>query len=87
MHRSDEKYLGWVMQYARQVSEPLPGDIALYKFGRCISHGAIVTNYPNVIHSYFRQGCIISREDGIELKGRIHSYWSMLDNFGGILKK
>lgn len=56
LHRDAERYLEWVKQYGRAVMDPHPGDIALYQFGRCISHGAIVLDWPTVIHSYIGQG-------------------------------
>lgn len=53
LHRSDEKFLGFVEQYARKVErEPLPGDVVLFKFGRCLSHGGIVVKWPLIIHAY-----------------------------------
>lgn len=52
LHRDEERYLGWVERYAGRVDAPLPGDIAVWRFGRCFSHGAIVTGWPNIIHAY-----------------------------------
>jgi NlpC/P60 family putative phage cell wall peptidase len=42
LHRSEEKYLGWVERYGVKVETPEPGDLALFRFGRCLSHGGIV---------------------------------------------
>ena len=56
-HRSEERYLGWVEKYGRKVDSPKPGDVALFKFGRCMSHGAIVVEWPAIIHAYYREGC------------------------------
>lgn len=61
MHRSEQRYLGWVEKYAERITDRdfyLPGDIMLYQFGRCISHGAIVIDYPTVIHSYINLGVL-----------------------------
>jgi NlpC/P60 family putative phage cell wall peptidase len=63
MHRSEERYLAWVEKYAKPVEDPQPGDIVVYKFGRCMSHGGIVSDWPKIIHSYFRQGCYEVRGD------------------------
>ena len=54
-HRSTERYLEWVEQYARPVSAPQPGDIAVWRFGRCFAHGAIVVEWPTVIHAVLRE--------------------------------
>lgn len=77
-HRGEERYLSHIMAHATQVEAPLPGDVALFKFGRCVSHGAIVLEWPMVIHAYFRQGCLIADATGGELGGRLHSFWSIV---------
>lgn len=51
MHRSQERFLEFVKQYCDPVDAPLPGDLALYFVGRCFSHGAIVTEWPEIIHA------------------------------------
>src|SRR5579864_4635628 len=38
---------------------PLPADLALWRFGRCFSHGAIVVDWPLVIHAYAGRGCVM----------------------------
>lgn len=38
---------------------PFPADIALWRFGRCFSHGAIVIDWPLVIHAYAGKGCVL----------------------------
>jgi hypothetical protein len=43
LHRSEERYLGWMEALAVEVQEPRPGDVAIFRFGRCFSHGGIVT--------------------------------------------
>jgi cell wall-associated NlpC family hydrolase len=53
MHREEERYLKQLEQFAHRVERAaLPGDIAMYRFGRCISHGALVVEWPMVIHAY-----------------------------------
>src|ERR1700736_1822431 len=32
--------------------EPQPGDVAVFKFGRCFAHGAIVLGWPRLIHAW-----------------------------------
>lgn len=53
LHRDEdaEFYLGIVKQHCVETREPLPGDIALFKYGRAYSHGAIVKSWPLVIHA------------------------------------
>lgn len=61
LHRSEEKYLSFIEKYCDKVEgTPKSGDFIVYKFGRCVSHGAIVLEWPRVIHAYVRLGVIIS---------------------------
>lgn len=53
LHRSEERYMAGVLRHASEIDgPPLPGDFALWKFGRCFSHGAIVVKWPIIIHAY-----------------------------------
>lgn len=52
LHRSEERLLQIVERYADEVARPLPGDVALFQFGRCHAHGAIVVEWPLIIHAY-----------------------------------
>ena len=49
----------------------LPGDIALWRFGRCFSHGAIVVGWPVVIHAYLGRGCVLEDAERAEWLSRI----------------
>lgn len=78
MHRSEERYLAGVAAHAVRTATPQPGDIALFTFGRCVSHAAIVIDWPRVIHAYFGQGVVeTDAETGAELAGRLHSFWTV----------
>ena len=55
LHRDAERYLGWVEQYADPVETPEAGDIAMFQFGRCVAHAAIVIEWPLVLHAYMQQ--------------------------------
>ncbi|MGV0960107.1 MAG: hypothetical protein ACOYB1_09750 [Limnohabitans sp.] len=55
LHSGEERFLGWLQQYADPVTSgesPLPGDVVVYRVGRCFSHGAIVTQWPYIIHAF-----------------------------------
>ena len=58
LHRSEEIYLNWIKRYCVKVSvcAALPGDIAVFQYGRCVSHAGIVTNWPYIIHAYIGVG-------------------------------
>lgn len=60
LHRGEERFLGWIEKYARVViTPPLPGDIVMWKYGRSFSHGGIVTSWPEIIHAFIRERCVI----------------------------
>ena len=79
LHRGEERYLGVVEQFAGKVDrEPLPGDLVLYKFGRCISHGAVVVAWPLIVHAYVRRGVVLDdAERNLDLEGRLAGTWSV----------
>lgn len=61
LHRSEELYLSWVQKYCDiTTDDPKPGDIAVFCFGRCVSHAGIVAEWPRMIHSYVGMGVIES---------------------------
>ena len=38
----------------------LPGDFVIYRFGRCFAHGAIVVDWPTIIHALTGKGVVLS---------------------------
>lgn len=77
LHRSEQRYLSWVEQYAEQVDDPQPGDVALYQYGRCISHGAIVINWPTIIHAYKGEGCVLDDGASGKMADRLVGFWRL----------
>jgi cell wall-associated NlpC family hydrolase len=96
LHRDAERYLNGLLEHTGEVDgPPLPGDIALWRFGRCYSHGAIVVQWPTVIHAYVGRGCVLedaeaatwlthvgenTEERGKPRPRRIFSYWNRKPN-------
>jgi len=64
LHRDEEKYLGFLLQSAREVERPEPGDVMLFRVGRCFSHGGIVTeaNPLTIVHAYAPARCVLEEE-------------------------
>lgn len=60
MHRDEERFVSIVRQHAREIErdKASPGDFAIFKFGRCFSHGAILIEPPIAIHAVIRGGCV-----------------------------
>lgn len=92
LHRSEEKYLEVVERYMTRIeadetplqfrSPPLllsPADVIVFRMGRTFSHGAIVTEWPWIIHSYFPSRMV----EEVDIRGtpmaerpmRVYSYW------------
>lgn len=56
LHQGEERYLGFVQQYGDAVEEPEPGDVVVYRFGRCFAHGGIVIDWPQIVHAHMSAG-------------------------------
>lgn len=64
LHRSEERYLGFVFDRCREraADEPAePGDVAVFRYGRCWAHGGIVTvGRPlTIVHAFLPAGCVL----------------------------
>lgn len=57
-HRGEETYLKGLLQHGRIVEQPEPGDVVLFKYGRVFWHGAIVVDWPRLIHAYAERRCV-----------------------------
>lgn len=80
LHRSEELYLQNLLRYCHEVTDPRPGDIAMFRFGRCVSHGGIMIDKNSLIHAYVGQGVIITAITDILLcdkrgKSRLAGYY------------
>jgi cell wall-associated NlpC family hydrolase len=78
LHRSEERYLNIVGQHSFPDNKKRPGDIALFRFGRCLSHGAIIIEWPTIIHSYIGRGVVLDNvETNSELNKRFAGTWTL----------
>lgn len=76
-HHDEERYLGWIKKYCDPIDIAHPGDIAVYKFGRCVAHGAIILSDDLMVHAYAPAGVVEVRERRAPLPhGKLHSLWS-----------
>jgi cell wall-associated NlpC family hydrolase len=71
LHRSEERYLGFVFDHAHRVDVAQPGDVAVFQWGRCYSHGGIVTSAEplTIVHAYVNAGMVI--EETVSANGRL----------------
>lgn len=58
LNQKEELYFAGLLEYAKEIPEPKPGCIALWKIGHTFSHGAIVIEWPLVIHSFIKSGVV-----------------------------
>ena len=57
-HSTDETYMQCVLRHAHEVERPNPGDMVLWRFKNVFGHGAIVTDWPRVVHAVEGAGVI-----------------------------
>lgn len=82
LHSSEERFLTNIERYAVRVDNAKQGDIAVWKFGRCFSHAAIVTAWPAIIHAKINEGVLLDDGTQGDLAGREVRFYSV---FGGDL--
>ena len=84
LHKDDERYMGFLLARAREVERPEPGDVMLFRFGRCFSHGGIVTKSEplTLVHAYAAARCVVEEEIGRNAqlvervpRAKFFSYW------------
>jgi NlpC/P60 family putative phage cell wall peptidase len=77
LHRTEELFVAHVRSFgAVPTQTPKPGDIAVYKFGRCFSHGAILVEPDVVVHSYITTGVVVNNVADEPLNGREVCYFT-----------
>jgi hypothetical protein len=85
LHRSEERYLGFVFERCAEVENPEPGDVMVFRYGRCYSHGGIVTSVTplRIVHAYFPARRVFEEEiahnsvlSDPARKPRCFSYWA-----------
>jgi len=61
LHRNEEWYIEIILRFANEIfSEPyLPGDAVVFKHGRIYSHGAIIIDWPLIVHASGPEKCVL----------------------------
>ena len=64
LHRGEERYLGFIFDRTKEVAAPLPGDVMVFRYGRCYAHGGIVTiAFPLTIVHAFQPARVVLEEE------------------------
>jgi NlpC/P60 family putative phage cell wall peptidase len=80
LHRDAERYLEKLLPYAHELAgPPKPGDVAVFRYGRTYSHGAIVVAWPQVIHAYWQRGVVWGDATLYPLAGRPVRFFGVID--------
>ena len=76
LHRGEEKYNKLISQYLKPTTDPKPGDVGLFRFGRLVSHSVIVVDYPLVIHSAAESGVILDNANDGSFRDRLYGFYT-----------
>ncbi len=88
LHRAEETFLNALLARAVLVETPQPGDVAMWRFGRCYSHGAVVVKSEplTVVHAVLKHRRVIeevvARDPDLSDPKRAMIFASF---FGGVL--
>jgi cell wall-associated NlpC family hydrolase len=93
LHRGEERYLGFVFDRCAEIDTksgelPREGDVAVFRYGRCYSHGGIVTKAAarkediTLVHAFWPAKVVLEEElsRNVQLSSpsraaRFFSYW------------
>ncbi len=73
MHQDREWFLEWVIDNLGgvEITDPVPGDVLVYRFGRCFSHGVLLVEPKLVVHAFYKnRRCITTETFDAELAKR-----------------
>jgi cell wall-associated NlpC family hydrolase len=89
LHRGQERYLGFVFDHCAEVDAPKPGDVVVFRYGRCYSHGGIVTSGSPLtfVHAFWPARTVLEEDlsRNVQLSHparatRFFSYWKGREN-------
>lgn len=92
MHRNEERFLAKLEEYLERIGNGelsirergpdfrvLPGNVLIWRYGRTFSHGAIVSEWPRIVHASYPAECVLEENlyGGILERRpmRIYSLW------------
>ena len=77
-HRDEERMLNGLRQYAAEIDSPAPGDVVVFRFGRCYSHCGIIVDAPVMIHAYIDERAVVIGDlDAGAFAGRARKFFTI----------
>lgn len=80
LHRDEQRFMNNLMRYTERVDSPLPGDVAMFQYGRHAAHGSLVIepDAPTIIHAWRDEGMVtITDLSTNPLRGRLAGFYRM----------
>jgi cell wall-associated NlpC family hydrolase len=75
LRSDDTRYLNLLREYAEATEDHAPGNIALYRVGRAEGHGAIIIEWPTVIHAHPDYGVVEQDGERNVFRGELSGFW------------
>ncbi|HZF19513.1 MAG TPA: hypothetical protein VE008_07380 [Burkholderiales bacterium] len=79
LHQARPRFLEVLSRYAEPIHEALPGDIAMFRFGRHPAHGSIVIAWPRILHAYREERMVVESDVAASprLAERLSGFWRL----------
>lgn len=83
LHRSEEKLLEFAYGLGfMEITQPLPGDVIIWRIGRTYSHAALIIDLPKIIHADSHAGIVtLAEADSCAMVGKP---FKLLSLFGAL---
>lgn len=81
LHSPEEEYLALILQFAHEIKPGTQkdGDVALWKFGKRLSHSGIIVGWPLIVHATRLEKkvwrCDVSQDQRYAKEPRFFSPW------------
>lgn len=77
-HGTNPIYLNNILKYCDRVEQPQPADIILYNWGNVPSHGALIIDYPKIIHAFMPYNSVcIDNAERLYLKKQVYGFYRL----------
>lgn len=77
LHQDRPRFLEVLSEYAEKIDSPLPGDVAMFQYGRHAAHGSIVVHWPTIIHAHRGEAVVYADASKVPLEKRFAGWWRL----------